>query len=122
MRLEGVAPGQRVKETEGYQAGVSGRTDFARVLQEKFGRTELRFSQHALARLQGREIELSPADLDRLKGAVALAAAKGARESLVLIDDLALVVSVANRTVITALKGAEKRERVFTNIDSAVIV
>ena len=55
------------------------------------------------------------------KGAVSKAAAKGARESLILLDDLALVVSVKNRTVITAIAPDRIRENVFTNIDSAVI-
>jgi flagellar operon protein len=107
----------RHRETRVSEAG-----DFTQILQEKISGTALRFSQHALARLQSREIEHAPQDLDRLRGAVSLAAAKGAKESLVLMDDLALVVSVTNQTVITALKGAEKKERVFTNIDSAVII
>ena len=48
------------------------------------------------------------------------AAQKGARESLVLLDDVALVVSIKNRTVITAVDAANLKENVFTNIDSAV--
>ena len=47
---------------------------------------------------------------------------KGARDSLVLMQDLALVVSVKNNTVITAVDGESLKENVFTNIDSAVIV
>ena len=50
------------------------------------------------------------------------AAAKGAKESLVLVDNAALVVSIKNRTVITAVDQAHLKENVFTNIDSAVIV
>jgi len=53
---------------------------------------------------------------------VSKAAAKGARESLILLDDKAFVVSVRNRTVITAVDGEHLKENVFTNIDSAVIV
>jgi flagellar operon protein len=59
--------------------------------------------------------------LDRLNGGVARAAAKGSRDSLVLLDDTAFVVSVRNRTVITAVDRARMRDQVFTNIDSAVI-
>jgi flagellar operon protein len=40
---------------------------------------------------------------------------------LILLDDVALVVSVANRTVITAIDGDSLKENVFTQIDSAVI-
>ena len=61
--------------------------------------------------------------MNQLKSAVDKAAQKGARESLILMNnDLALVVSVTNRTVITAMDGSSIRDNVFTNIDSAVIV
>jgi flagellar operon protein len=49
-------------------------------------------------------------------------AQKGGRESLVMMGDSALVVSVKNRTVVTALDKAQMRGNVFTNIDSAVII
>jgi flagellar operon protein len=49
------------------------------------------------------------------------AAAKGAGSSLVLMDGLALIVSVPKRVVITAVDEAGAKEGVFTNIDSAVI-
>jgi len=82
----------------------------------------LKFSAHAKERLQLRNINLSAGDLDRLSTAVDKAAAKGARESLLVMNDVAMIVSVTNRTVITALTGSSMRENVFTNIDSAVIV
>ena len=50
-----------------------------------------------------------------------VARAKGARSSLILTEAGAFVVSVSNRTVITAMDPAQMRERVVTNIDSAVI-
>lgn len=81
----------------------------------------VRLSAHAEERLKSGRIQLSQEQLDRLNGAVSKAAAKGARESLILIDDLALVVSVKNRTVITAIAPDRVKDNVFTNIDSAVI-
>ena len=60
--------------------------------------------------------------MKQLQEAVNRARAKGARESLVLMGELALVVSVKNNTVITAVDGANMRVNVFTNIDSAVII
>lgn len=81
----------------------------------------IRWSAHASARLRQRGIELSEAQHMRLETAVDKAAAKGAKDSLVLLDDNALVVSAQNRTVITALGMHQARENVFTNIDSAVI-
>lgn len=85
------------------------------------GPQELRFSGHALERIQRRGIKLDEGALARLNGGVARAAAKGSRDSLVLLDDTAFVVSVRNRTVVTAVDREHMKEQVFTNIDSAVI-
>ncbi len=82
----------------------------------------VQFSRHALERLQASGRPMSPAQVRAVAEAVDRAAAKGARESLILVNDLALVVSVQNRTVITAVAGERMKEQVFTNIDSAVIV
>lgn len=92
-------------------------TAFAGILQDR-----LKVSGHAQTRLQSRKIELGTAEWDRVMAGVDRAAAKGAKESLVMIDDVALVVSVKNRTVITAVDKAQLKDNVFTNIDSAVIV
>jgi flagellar operon protein len=82
----------------------------------------LSFSQHALHRLQERGIQLTEPDVARLETAVGKAADKGARESLIIMDNVAYVVNVVNRKVITAVDGASMKENVFTNIDSAVFV
>lgn len=97
------------------------RKSFQQVLAEQVN-MPLRFSQHAQQRLKSRNISLSAEEIARLNTAVAKAAQKGARDSLVLMDNLALVVSIKNRTVITAVDGENLKENVFTNIDSAVIV
>ncbi|RLC47006.1 MAG: hypothetical protein DRH70_04325 [Candidatus Coatesbacteria bacterium] len=81
----------------------------------------LRFSAHAMRRLQSRGIEFSRDDLTRLSDAVGQAEAKGSRESLVLMDDLAAIVSIRNRTVVTVLDANNSMEKVFTNIDSTVL-
>lgn len=95
--------------------------NFDQVLNQTMG--GVKFSQHASQRLQTRNINLSNEQMNQLKSAVDKAAQKGARESLILMNnDLALVVSVTNRTVITAMDGSSIRDNVFTNIDSAVIV
>ena len=94
---------------------------FEQVLDQALG--GVKFSQHAAQRLQTRNINLSPTQLNQLNSAVDKAAQKGSRESLILMNnELALVVSVTNRTVITAMDGASIKDNVFTNIDSAVIV
>ena len=90
---------------------------FAGLLQDR-----LKVSSHAQTRLQSRQIEFGKAEWDRVMSGVDKAAAKGAKESLVMVDDVALVVSVKNRTVITAVDKDHLKDNVFTNIDSAVIV
>jgi flagellar operon protein len=82
----------------------------------------VRFSAHALKRMDERGIQLTPGDQVRVTRALDEAAAKGARESVLLMDRLALVVNVPNRTVITAVPHGEAGDSVFTNIDSAVVV
>ncbi len=86
--------------------------------------SKLTVSKHATSRLQSRNIQLEKEDWDRIAKGLEKAAGKGAKESLFLVDDkdVALVVSVKNRTVITAVDKNHLKENVFTNIDSAVIV
>jgi len=80
------------------------------------------FSAHARDRLIHRNINLTPHDLERLQNGIQQAAGKGSQESLVLMNELAFVVSVPNRTVITAMTGDTLKGNVFTQIDSAVIL
>lgn len=91
-------------------------------LQSSGAQAGIKFSGHAQTRLASRQITLTDSDIARLGEAVTRAAAKGARESLVLTDKAALVVSVPNRTVITAVARADLKENIFTNIDSAVLL
>ena len=81
----------------------------------------IRFSAHATTRMKSRNIEMTPEVMGKLEKAVSGAESKGARDSLILMKDLAFIVNIPNRTVITAMDGESIRENVFTNIDSAVI-
>jgi|YelNatPaOPRAMG01_1025707.scaffolds.fasta_scaffold12065_2 flagellar operon protein len=95
---------------------------FADTLKQAEGRMgTLKFSAHAQMRIQSRRIDLGATDIQRIEGAVQKVADKGGRESLVLMDDTAFVVSVPNRTVITVVDKENLKQNVFTNIDSAVI-
>ena len=98
------------------------RSDFARILGEKLPTSGVKFSQHAQDRLKARGITLNESDMQRLEGAVDSVAQKGGRESLIMMGDAALVVSVRNRTVITAMDRGSMQGNVFTNIDSAVLI
>lgn len=94
---------------------------FAKILDQKLQQGAVKFSAHATKRLEARNIKLSPEQLQTLEEAVEKARSKGGRETLILLDNVALVVSVANRTVITAMDGENLKDNVFTQIDSAVI-
>ena len=82
----------------------------------------IKFSTHALKRMQERGIHLSDAEMAKLESAVDNVAQKGARDALVLMDQVAYVVSVSNKTVITAMDEKSTKDNVFTNIDSAIIL
>ncbi|MEE9277600.1 MAG: TIGR02530 family flagellar biosynthesis protein [Dehalococcoidia bacterium] len=125
LRLIPAQPGLRPSErqtTPARQPQGPAPASFEDALAQQLDQaTGLRFSKHALSRLSKRNIQLTPQHMERLSDAVERAKAKGARESLVLMDDLALVVSIRNQTVITATSAESRRGNVFTNIDSAVI-
>ena len=118
-----VQPG-RTERTHKQQplSGPVSDSPFARVLDQKIPTQGVKFSQHAQDRLKARNINLSTNDLSRLEGAVNSVAQKGGKESLVMLGDAALVVSIKNRTVVTAMDRAQMQGHVFTNIDSAVIL
>jgi flagellar operon protein len=98
-------------------------TPFSEILKSKQAVTEnneLKFSKHANERLASRNIDLSDKQLQRLENGAKMAGEKGINESLVMVDNLAFVVNIKNNTVVTAVNDGE--DRVFTNIDGAVIV
>ena len=83
---------------------------------------QVNFSQHAINRMQSRGISLNEQELAKLDDTVEKLSKKGARESLIYLNDIALVVSIKNRTVITAMEGANGNDNIITNIDSAAII
>lgn len=99
------------------------RVDFKSALDKELDKSKgVNFSAHARARLHSRGVQLNQNQLEALSQAIDKAEAKGSRESLVLSDDAAYVVSVKSRTVITAFDRANLRDGIFTAIDSAVIL
>ncbi|MGE5481961.1 MAG: hypothetical protein ACM3VX_03515 [Bacteroidota bacterium] len=81
----------------------------------------LRLSAHAEQRLRSGRVRWGPNEEAQVAAAIDKVASKGGKQALVLLGDLALIVSVTNRTVITAIPGERRQENVFTQIDSAVI-
>ena len=47
---------------------------------------------------------------------------KGAKQALILYKDMALITSIKNRTVITAMDKNESKGKIITNIDSVVMI
>ena len=100
---------------------------FEEVLRQKQSETViessgLKFSKHAANRLLDRNIALTDSQNVRLENGVKQASEKGIKESLVLVDSLAFIVNVPNKTVVTALDQTEANSNIFTNIDGAVII
>ena len=84
--------------------------------------SEVKFSKHASGRLAERNIRLTENQMDRLTEGAKNAGAKGIKESLVIVDQLAFIVNIPNNTVVTAMNQQDAAENVFTNIDGAVII
>ncbi|CAG7623587.1 TIGR02530 family flagellar biosynthesis protein [Paenibacillus allorhizosphaerae] len=108
------AAGKRYSGDKTQAAGT-----FDQILQQQ---QDVRFSHHAEERLKQRGIRFQPEQLAKIQSAIDKAATKGAKDSLMLINDTALIVNIKNRTVITAIDGASMKDNVFTQIDSAMII
>ena len=115
-----VQPAQRGRT--GTAQGVSGGMNFAQTLAQTTQHQDaLRLSSHAQKRLDSSHVKLTESHMERIGGAVDRATQRGANQSLIMLDDLALVVSVKNRVIITAVDDSRMKDAVFTNIDSVVI-
>ena len=100
-----------------------GPSEFEKVLQSHHPATgEVKLSQHAETRIRSRDIPWNP-DLERrISSGIDAAMAKGSREALILADNVAVIANVKSRTVVTAMDRTQMKDKIFTNIDSAVLV
>jgi flagellar operon protein len=100
--------------------------EFNEILQKQLDATNktkgVKFSKHAANRLNDRNIELTDEQLERLNDGTKKAGAKGIKDSLILVDQLAFIVNTKNNTVITAMDQTDTDENIYTNIDGAVII
>ncbi len=94
------------------------KASFESIFKEELDK--IKFSNHALKRLESRKIHLSDEEIEKIQNAVEKAEAKGSRDSLILINNTAFIVNIPNRTVVTAIEVENSNENVFTNIDSVV--
>jgi flagellar operon protein len=115
-----IAPASSALEPKGPggKPGAAGApNEFQQILDK-----QLNFSKHAETRIRSREIPWSEALESRISQGIDAAQAKGSREALILADNVAVIANVKSRTVITAMDKTQLKERIFTNIDSAVLV
>ena len=99
----------------------SGNTTRGTSFADELTRAKVQFSNHAQKRIESRSIELGEDGLERLSQAVDKAEAHGARESLILMDNLAFIVNISERKVVTTVNMDQRSEGVFTQIDSVVL-
>ncbi len=116
---------QYLGQSRNTSAAGKPESSFLQILGQKQAKAEpleLKFSKHASMRLEDRNISLSKEQHSRLTTGARKAQEKGIKESLVLLDSLAFIVNIPNRTVVTAMEQGESADHVYTNIDGAVII
>lgn len=95
---------------------------FQESLRKTSVKSGLSFSKHAAKRLSERGIELTDGMKSDLENAVESARQKGAKEVAVIGRNGIFIVNVPNNVVVTTMTQEDMKNRIFTNIDSAVIV
>lgn len=77
-------------------------------------------SKHAAERLSGSNF--TSADMDVIGKGFKIAEDKGSKNSVIIYKDVALIASIENKTIITAVEKSRAKENIFTNIDSVLIL
>jgi flagellar operon protein len=117
-RTQVIAPAQDNKPVQKPVGGPS----FNDVLNRIKSSEPIKFSKHAMERLNSRNIELTDDDLNRITNGFDKAKSKGVRDALIMMDNKVFIANVSNKTIITAAMDEQLKDNVFTNIDGAVIV
>lgn len=82
----------------------------------------LTISKHARQRLEQRGININEVRWQQIGEKVKEAKKMGVKESLVLLENAALIVSTKNETVITAMDRKEATTQIFTNINGTILM
>lgn len=98
------------------------KQSFLQQLQQATDKQELKVSKHASERLAERNIQITDQEWQRVSEKVFEARKKGVKDSLVLMEQAALIVSAKNATVITAMDRMEAKDQLFTNIDGTILL
>ncbi len=107
------SPAQPLKVSDGKS------TDFQDIFQKEL--EKVNFSSHAQSRMVSRDINISPVEMEKLETAIDKLAAKGGKDSLVMMQDKSFIVNVPSKTIVTVFDSSQMQDNVFTNIDSAVM-
>jgi flagellar operon protein len=109
------------KKPEKISQGQS--SNFAAALQTALENSEgLTISRHAKERLEQRGIQINPSRWEQISEKIKEAKKMGVKDSLVLLDNAALIVSAKNETVITAMNRDEAATHIFTNINGTILM
>ena len=120
--IPGIGGNISVPSSQSSQGITKPNSSFANIFSKTlFENKEVTFSKHAESRLKTRGIDLTGEQIAKLNDAVNKAGEKNVKDSLIMMDDIAFVVNVKDKNVITALNKDEMKNNVFTNIDGAVI-
>lgn len=77
-------------------------------------------SKHAALRLN--EINFTEEDMKEIEKGFEIAKDKNSKNTVMLYKDVALIASVENKTLITAIEKERAKDNIFTNVDSVVIL
>lgn len=98
-------------------------TNFYDLLANELQRPQpMKLSKHAEKRLQERGIEIDREKWTQIEAKVNEAKLKGVNDSLVVLNNAALVVNAKSSTVITALDRDEATTQIFTNINGTILI
>ena len=77
-------------------------------------------SKHAALRLN--EINFTEEDMKQIEKGFNIAKDKNSKNTVMLYKDVAIIASVENKTIITAVDKERAKDNIFTNVDSVVIL
>lgn len=81
---------------------------------------EITISKHAALRLN--DINFTDEDMKAVEKGFELAQEKNSKNAVMIYKDTALIASIENKTIITAVNKDRAKDNIFTNIDSVVIL
>lgn len=110
---------QNFQKVKNQSKGTSFSDQFGEALKSHKGLT---LSKHAKERLAEREININENRWSQIEERVNEAKRMGVKESLVLLNDAALIVNAKNNTVITAMNRQEATAQIFTNINGTIVL